>query len=70
MAKYGRYILEMILENNPLNWLNFSINCEPVNVTLSRLDDALDDAGILDESYMCVASDKTTIKEKLKEACR
>jgi hypothetical protein len=39
-------------------------------VTLSRLDDALEDAGILDESYICITSNKTTIKDKLKEACR
>lgn len=47
-----------------------SIKCESVNVTLSRLDEALKEAKILQDSYMCVTADKKEIKEKLKEACR
>jgi len=47
-----------------------NIDCESSNVTLARLDDALREAGILDESYMCVTAEKNEIKEKLKEACR
>ena len=50
--------------------LHFSIDCESSNVTLARLDDALREAGILEESYMCVTAEKNEIKEKLKEACR
>ena len=48
----------------------FSIKCESSNVTLTRLDQALKDANIIQNSYLCVAADKPEIKEKLKQACR
>ena len=39
-------------------------------MTLARLDKALTDANIIQNSYLCVTADKLEIKEKLKEACR
>ena len=44
--------------------------CESYNTTLERLNKALEDADIVQESYMCVTAQKSEIKEKLKEACR
>ena len=37
---------------------------------MDRLNKALEEANIIQESYMCVSAKKTEIKEKLKEACR
>ena len=37
---------------------------------MERLNKALEDADIVQESYMCVTAQKSEIKEKLKEACR
>jgi hypothetical protein len=39
-------------------------------VTLERLDKALNDSGIIQNSYKCVEADKTNIKDELREACR
>ena len=44
--------------------------CESLNKTMDRLNKALEEANIIQESYMCVSAKKTEIKEKLKEACR
>ena len=41
-----------------------------MNKTMDRLNKALEEANIIQESYMCVSAKKTEIKEKLKEACR
>ena len=47
-----------------------SIHCEHNNVTLIRLDQALKESSIIQNSHLCVTADKSEIKEKLKEACR
>ena len=39
-------------------------------MTLSRLDKALKESSIIQNSYLCVTADKAEIKDKLKEACR
>lgn len=53
-----------------LDFALYSIHCESSNTTLKRLDEALMQAGILQESFICVTADKEEIKEKLKQACR
>ena len=47
-----------------------SIHCEHNNVTLIRLDEALKESSIIQNSHLCVTAEKSEIKEKLKEACR